>query len=309
MEQIRARGFLTCGLPENVPGFAVFDAKGNAKGFDGDLCRAVAAAIFGQGDKVKFAKVDTAREFLQRPEIDLVFHGLTWKFSRELTSGLRFGPVSFYDGQAFLTSKRHTRGSLQQLRNAAICAQADTHFAAVARDYLQRERINVKMVLFETQAAANEAFFSGRCAALTADASSLFAAAIARPSGNYHLLPERISKEPLAPVVRRDDDELLTILRWTVYATIRAEELVVTAQNVADLRRADIPLLAGFLRTPVSAALGLAPDWTANVIASIGNYGEIFTRHFARAGTPIKMERGLNALWRDGGVHYAPPMR
>jgi general L-amino acid transport system substrate-binding protein len=306
LDSIRARGYLTCGVSADAPGLSRRDAVGRYEGFEADLCRAVAAAIFGVPDAARFRPLATKRQFLADPEVDLVFHGLTWTFARETDgSGVRFGPVVLYDGQAFLVRKRIGVERLDQLRGRTVCVEGGNHFQA-SLERVDRERgLALDAVPFGTLAAAEAAFFSGACDAVTADATELAAALIARSSNAdaYVILPERISKEPLAPLMRRGDEELFDVVRWTVFALIEAEELGITSANVDEGggdRRIGAFLAAG------SERLGLPQGWTAAVIRGVGNYGEAYERALGRKSA-AHLVRGLNELWTRGGLHYAPP--
>jgi general L-amino acid transport system substrate-binding protein len=306
--RIRARGYLGCGLPDDRPGFAVLHAEDEAEGFDTDFCRALGAAILGAADKVKFIKVDRAEEFLRRPEVDVVFHGLTWNFTRELTSGLSFGPVTFHDGQTFLVRKESAATSIAQLARPSICVEAGTSFARALAGLVRARSLDARSVLTDNAATARELFFAGECDALTADASMLLAVVAGRNAERYRILPDLMTKEPLAPVVRRGDDQLLAALRWTIYATIAAEEADLTSKTADEPPAGGSTAPAVLLDLPASAALGLEPKWTYRVVRSVGNYGEIFARNFTGRNRP-DMPRGLNRLWNAGGLLYAPPFR
>ncbi len=301
LDVIRSLGVVTCGLPEHMPGFAIVRSPTDADGFDVDFCRALAAAIFGAADRARFVAVATATQFRQSPDIDVVFHQLTWTFDRELTSGLSFGPVTFYDGQAFLVRAEAGFSTLADLDGGSICVDSQSLSAAQLDDYLRQTHRSVIMRLSDDRNATEAAFFAGRCDALSADASLLVSIASDHDPKKFALLPERISKEPLAPVVRAQDATLLAVLRWTIYAMMDAEELGITSSNVDDSGSLSTPL-------PASTVLGLSPDWARNVVKEVGNYGEVYARHFERPDT-VQFARGLNALWNAGGILFAPPLR
>jgi general L-amino acid transport system substrate-binding protein len=310
LESIRARGHLSCGVSADAPGLSRLAATGRYDGFEADLCRAVAAAIFGDAETARFRPLATKRQFLADPEIDLVFRGLTWTFARETDgSGVRFGPVVLYDGQAFLVGKRLGVAHLDQLRGRRVCVEGGNHFQARLQRTDRERGLALVAVPFDSLAAAEAAFFTGACDALTADATELAAALIARPASAdaYVILPERISKEPLAPLMRRGDEEFFDIVRWTTFALIEAEELGITSANAARASDSDDRRIRAFV-TAESKRLGLRPGWTKAVIRSVGNYGEVYDRALGGRG-PARLARGLNALWTRGGLLYAPPFR
>jgi general L-amino acid transport system substrate-binding protein len=304
---IKARGYVACGIPaESVPGFSALDSAGRARGFDVDFCRAVAAAIFGTGERFRALPVATARQFLQSPDLDLVFHGLTWNFTRELTSGLSFGPIIFHDGQAFLARRAPQPRSIRTMARATICVEAGSIFASNLAAYLQDNGLEHPVTPVQGRLSTLDAFLAGRCDLVTADASLLFATTAGRGDG-LEILPDRISKEPLAPVVRNEDGQLLTILRWTAYAVIEAEEIGLTAASINDPapgRRS----IAELFDLTASQALGLPANWAYETIRAVGNYGEIYERNLVGAGMAT-MPRGSNEIWTKGGLLYAPPLR
>ncbi|MGE5538515.1 MAG: transporter substrate-binding domain-containing protein [Gemmatimonas sp.] len=301
----RARGHLTCGIAGDQPGLSYVDSRGVVTGFEADVCRAVAAAIFGSADRIAFRRLATIRDFLAAPEVDLVVHGLTWTFAREARLDVRFGPITFYDGQAVLVPRRLEARSIADLAGRSLCVRQGGERVA----NLQRAVAAADVRALPDRSAAETAFFAGECDALSADATELAAALLVRPQhgADYVVLPERLSKEPLAPLLRRGDDDLLDVVRWTVFALIEAEELDVSRANVDERADDSEPRLRD-LRASESPRLGLAPGWTVAVVRAVGNYGEIYARNVG-SGTPAGMDRGLNALWRDGGLMYAPPIR
>lgn len=310
LDHVIANGFLTCGVSPDLAGFARADRDGNYSGFDVDLCRAIAATIFGTPDKVRFQAIDTIDQFLLSADIDLVLRGLTWDFTREVGRGLRFGPITFYDGQAFLV-RRHT--AVQRARDLVhrpVCVAAGTTALANLTRWFADRHLALTAQASDDFATALRAFFAGRCEAVTGDESELAAALIASPAdpAAYRVLPELLSKEPLAPLMRQGDDRFFDIVRWTIFALIDAEELGVTAANVEAMAKSRDPRVASLLAPDPADISGLAPRWASAAIESGGNYGEIYNRNLGPASR-ARLARGFNALWRDGGLLYAPPVR
>ena len=235
------------------------------------------------------------------PEIDVVFHELTWTFGRELTSGFSFGPVIFYDGQGFLVSGAAGFDGVTDLDGGSVCVDAGSLFAVQLADYVQQAHLPLVARLVAGRDAAARAFFAGRCDALSADASTLISIASDHDPGGFAILPERISKEPLAPIVRAEDTTLLEVLRWTIYAMIDAEERGLTSSTVGRSTLSPPSV-------PASAVVGLSPEWSRRVVKEVGNYGEVYAHHFEQPDG-VHFARGLNALWRNGGLMYAPPLR
>ena len=312
LEQIRRRGFLTCGVEPAVAGFAEVDAQGRYRGLDIDICRALAAAIFGTPDKVKYVQVSTVTEFLRTDAIDVVSRRLTWELRREGLAVL-FGPITFYDGQGFLVSKTLNASDPRKLGGVEICVAGGTNFEFNTGVYFREHGLELKKIVLESSNADEiaAALASGRCRAYTADVSELGAirSKLPRPA-DFEILPEQISREPLAPLVRRDDAQLFTALRWTIFALVNAEELGVTSKNVEGMRKSEsveIQRLLGVVPGN-GKALGLSETWAYDAIKAVGNYGEIFEKNVGR-DSAIKLERGLNRLSTAGGLMYAPPLR
>jgi general L-amino acid transport system substrate-binding protein len=310
LEQIRARGYLGCGVFPGVAGFATVK-DGRYSGFDTDICRAVAAAIFGTPDKIKFAEVASVDNFRKTAALDMVVRRLTWTLSRESPLGLMFGPVVYYDGQGFLVPKSAGVTSARQLAGKRICVDPGEGWDGNLRRYSQANQLDLQSILVPNRAAGEERFFGGHCDAYSADKTMLGAirADAAQPH-DFDILPEQISKEPLAPLVRQGDDRFFEIVRWTVFALIEAEELGVTSRNIDEKRGSpdpDIRYLLGVIPGN-GKALGLTEHWAADSIAAVGNYGELFERNVGPAAG-IGLDRGLNRLWKDGGLMYAPPLR
>jgi general L-amino acid transport system substrate-binding protein len=314
LSSIRARGHVTCGVDARVAGFAERDAQGRYRGLDVDICRALSAAIFGVPDKVTFVQASSVAEFRRNAAIDVVSRRLTWELRREAPLGLLFGPITFYDGQGFLVAKRVGAATVDRLSGVAMCAAGGTPFEFNVGVYFGAHRLELNKVVLESPDKFDDiagALAANRCAAYTADVSELGAirARMQRP-GDWDILPDRISQEPLAQLVRADDPEFYDILRWTVFALIEAERLGVTAANVEEMKKRDsveVQRLLGVVPGN-GKALGLPETWAYNVIKALGNYGEMFERNVGR-GSPIGLERGQNRLWTNGGLMYAPPLR
>jgi general L-amino acid transport system substrate-binding protein len=314
LDAVKGRGELLCGVNTGLAGFSIPDSQGKWTGLDADTCRAIAAAILGSADKVKFVALNAQQRFpaLQSGEVDLLARNTTWTLTRDSSAGFNFAPTTYYDGQGFMVAKTSGVTSVKQLSGATICVQQGTTTELNLADYFRANKLELKPLVFVELAETEQAFFAGRCDAYTTDASGL-ASTRAAKAGNpddYVILPEIISKEPLGPVVRHGDDAFFDIVKWTVYALLEAEERGVTQANVDQMKASQDPNLMRLLGTTpgMGEALGLDPDWAARAIKAVGNYGEIFERHVGKA-SPLKLERGLNALWTQGGLMYAPPIR
>ena len=310
LDAIKARGFLTCGVGANVPGFSQRDSSGAWRGFDVDLCRAIAAGIFGDASKIRFKAIDTLVNFMGDRDIDLVLRGLTWTSGREISGGLRFGPIILYDGQGFLVPKKLGISSPEQLSGKTICASTDAAFVAGVRTYFRNRNLVLKAMIKDRRAQAADAFFAGECDAMTADASELAEAVIAKAPNpdDYIILPQQITKEPLAPLLRKGDDQLYDAVRWSIFALINAEELGIRQDNLARMRESDDPDVKFFFAPAPRGTTGLSQNWTSAAVQAAGNYGEIFDRNFG-AKSRAKLPRGLSRLWTEGGALYAPPIR
>jgi general L-amino acid transport system substrate-binding protein len=310
LEQIKARGYLGCGVYPGVAGFATVK-DGRYSGFDVDICRAVAAAIFGTPDKIKFTEVASVDSFRKTPALDMVVRRLTWTLSRESPLGLMFGPIIYYDGQEFLVPKSAGVTSAKQLAGKRICVDQGEGWDGNLRRYSDSNRLDLKSILVPSRIAGEERFFGGGCDAYSADKTMLGAIRADAPQPHdFDILPEQISKEPLAPLVRQGDDHFFQVMRWTVLALIEAEELGVTSKNIDEKRAStdpDTKYLLGIIPGN-GKALGLNEHWAADSIAAVGNYGELFDRNVGAAGA-IGLDRGLNKLWTNGGLMYAPPLR
>jgi general L-amino acid transport system substrate-binding protein len=314
LDKVKQTGQISCGVPTGIAGFAAPDSQGRWAGFDVDVCRALSAAIFGTADKVKYVPLTAQQRFtaLQSGEVDLLSNNTTDTLQRDTELGLNFAPVVFYDGQGFLVPKKLGVKSAKDLNGATICVQPGTTTELNLADYFRANKMDFKPVVIEKLDEVENAFYSGRCDVFTGDSSALNANRLSRAPNpdDYIILPERISKEPLAPVVRHGDDQWDDIVRWVVYAMIDAEEKGITSKNVDEKTKSDDPNIKRMLGvTPgMGKALGLDEKWAYNEIKLVGNYGEIFDRTLGK-DTELKFERGLNNLWTNGGLLYAMPIR
>lgn len=314
LEAVKERGSLQCGVNTGLPGFSVADEKGRWTGIDVDVCRAVAAAVLGSADKVKFTPL-TAKErltALQTGEIDILSRNTTWTASRDTSLGLNFTGITYYDGQGFMVKNSLGVKSARELDGAAICILAGTTTELNVADYFRTHKMSYQPVVFDTADQTVGGFEAGRCDALTSDQSQLYALRIklSDPSGAV-VLPEVISKEPLGPAVRQGDDAWFNVVRWTLFALLNAEEYEVTAANAEAQRKGSTnPNVRRLLGTEgeIGKGLGLSEEWAYQAIRQVGNYGEIFERNLGQS-TPLAIARGQNALWTAGGLQYAPPVR
>ncbi|MBT8454911.1 MAG: amino acid ABC transporter substrate-binding protein [Alphaproteobacteria bacterium] len=314
LEDVKARGELNCGVNTGLVGFAAPDANNNWQGFDIDICRAVAAAVLGDPDAVKYVPLTGKTRFtaLAAGEIDMLSRNTTWTFSRDVDLKFEFVGVNYYDGQGFIAPRELGVTSAKDLDGATICIQTGTTTELNLADFFRSNSISYEPVPIETNAEALQQLLAGACDVYTTDASGLAASrATFENPGDWVILPEIISKEPLGPLVRHGDNDWGDIVRWTLNALVAAEELGVTSANVAELSNGtDNPEVNRLLGTEggLGEMLGLDADWAANALAVTGNYGEIFERHIGE-NTPIGLARGLNAQWTEGGLLYAPPFR
>jgi general L-amino acid transport system substrate-binding protein len=313
LADVKAKGFLQCGANTGLLGFGSPDDKGEWKGFDVDFCRAIAVAIFNDPTKVKFTPLTAKERFtaLQSGEVDVLVRNTTWTLSRDSQMGLIFAGVNYYDGQGFMVRKSLGISSALELSGASVCVQTGTTTELNLADYFRANGMQFNPVVFEKSDEVVQAYDAGRCDAFTTDASGLYAERLKLTNPADHMvLPEIISKEPLGPVVRQGDDKWLTIVKWTHYAMLNAEEAGVTSANVEQMKTSDNPDIKRLLGTEgtFGEPMGLANDWAANVIAKVGNYGEVFDRNVG-PDTPLGISRGLNALWTKGGLQYGMPVR
>ncbi len=313
LESVQERGYLQCGVSTGLPGFSSPDDKGNWAGIDVDVCRAVAAATLRDAEKVKFIPLTAKERFtaLQSGEIDVLSRNTTWTLTRDTSLGLNFTGVNYYDGQGFLVSKSLGVSSALELDGATVCIQAGTTSELNLADYFRQNKMEYQALVFDTSDQTIKGFESGRCDMLTSDQSQLYALRIklAKPDSAI-VLPEVISKEPLGPVVRQGDDQWLNIVKWSLFAQVNAEEMGLTADNIADKKKSDNPAIQRFVGVDgiKGKGLGLNDDWAYQIVKQVGNYGEMFERNVGQ-GSPLKIERGINALWSQGGIQYAPPLR
>lgn len=312
LRAIRARGVVKCGITEGA-GFATPDDAGRWRGFDVDFCRALAVALFKDTNAVQLIPYTQQQRFsgLQSREVDLLANGTSLTSSRTLHQPFQFGPIYLYDGQGFLVPKASKVTEAKMLDGATICVQQGTTTELNLTDFARRNKISFKPVVMEDLRAAVSALAGGRCDAISQDGAGLATTrTMLRDPSSYLILPDRISKEPIAPVVRAGDDQWLELVNWVFRAPVQAEEYGINRQNVAQFVGSSDPSIRRFLGVEPGATdgLGLDPKWVYNVIATVGNYGDIFDRNLG-SKTPLNMDRGLNKLWTDGGLLYSPPFR
>jgi general L-amino acid transport system substrate-binding protein len=313
-DKVKQAGQIVCGVNTGLAGFAMPDSQGHYTGLDVDICRALAAALFGDATKVKYVPLTAQQRFtaLQSGEVDLLSRNTTWTLQRDTDLGLNFTAVVYYDGQGFMVAKKLGVKSAKELNGATICVQPGTTTELNLADYFRANKMDFKPVVIEKLDEVESAFFSGRCDAYTTDRSGLAATRAARASNpdDYVILPEVISKEPLSPAVRQGDDQWNDLVRWVIFALIQAEESGITSKNVDDMLKSNDPNIKRLLGVTPGAgkSLGIDEKWAYNEIKQVGNYGEIFERNVGQ-GSPLKLERGLNNLWTKGGLMYAMPIR
>jgi general L-amino acid transport system substrate-binding protein len=314
LDDVKAKGHLQCGVSTGLAGFSFTDDAGGWDGFDVDFCRAMAAAIFGDREAVKFTPTTGKTRFtaLSSGEIDVLARNTTWTFSRDSDLKLTFVGVNYYDGQGFMTRKDLGVNSATELDGATVCIQTGTTTELNLADYFRSNGMSYEPVPIETNAEAQQKYLSDACDVYTTDASGLAATrATFEDPENHLILPEIISKEPLGPLVRHGDDQWGDIARWVLNALIIGEEKGITSENVEDMAaNSEDPEIKRLLGTEgdFGPMVGLEKNWAVDAILAGGNYGEIFERHVG-VNTPIALERGLNAQWTDGGILYAPPFR
>ena len=313
LDDVKSKGYVSCGVSTGLAGFSQKDEKGQWSGLDVDVCRGVAAAVLGDAAKVKYKPLTAKERFtaLQSGEIDVLSRNTTWTHTRDTSLGLNFAGTIYYDGTGFMVRKELGVKSALELDGAAACIQAGTSTELAIADYFRENNMKFSVVTFDTSDQTRTGFESGRCDFLTSDQSQLYALRIGlkNPAGAI-VLPEVISKEPLGPVVRQGDDEWFNIVKWVVNASIEGEYQGVTSANAADLRANGNPGQKRLLGTEgdLGKKLGLENDWAFNVISQVGNYAESFERNVGM-DSPLKIARGLNAQWTDGGILYSPAMR
>ncbi|MFZ4531641.1 MAG: amino acid ABC transporter substrate-binding protein [Alsobacter sp.] len=313
LKKAQDRGQLLCGGSTGLAGFGLPDDKGVWKGIDVDYCRAIAAAIFNDATKVKFVPLSAKDRFtaLQSGEVDVLIRTTTWTLSRDTSLGLNFAGINYFDGQGFMVRKKLGVKSVLELAGASVCTQQGTTTELNLADYFRANKMKYEVVAFASNTETVKAYEAGRCDAFTTDSSGLYAERLTLSNPDEHIvLPEIISKEPLAGVVRHGDDQWLDLVKWVHYAMLNAEELGVTQANLDAMLKSDNPEIKRLLGTEgkFGEALGLPNDWVVRIVKHVGNYGEAFERNVG-AGSPLKIARGANALWNKGGLQYAPPVR
>jgi len=314
LDDIKAKGFIQCGVSQGVPGFSNADDAGNWTGIDVDGCRAAAAAVFGDAQKVKFTPLSSKERFaaLSSGEIDMLSRNTTWTYTRDTALGLDFTAVNFYDGQGFMVRKDLGVTTAMDLDGATVCTEQGTTTELNMADFFRKYELEYVPVVVQKVDEAVAAYASGRCDVYTTDKSGLAAQRTKLSNPDDHMiLPETISKEPLGPVVRHGDNQWKDVVTWAIFAQVNAEEMGITSKNVAKIKAETKD--PGILRLlgaegNMGANLGLTADWAYNIIAQVGNYEEVFERNIG-PNTPVGLPRGVNKLWTDGGVMYAPPIR
>lgn len=313
LEKIKARGQIACGTSTGVPGFSTPDDKGRWSGFDVDICRALAAVIFDDPEKARYTSLTSKDRLiaLQSGEIDVLPRTTTWSASRDAAQGVIFTAVNFYDGQGFLLRKSLGVKQAKELAGASFCVTQGSTSELNLADFARAAGIQIKIINFGSTLDSLKAYETGRCDVYSTDRSQLAAHRLHFPDVDQHvLLPDLISKEPLGPWVRKGDEQWFTIVRWTLFAMLNAEELGVNQANLADMMKSENPEIRRLLGTEgkIGEQLGVTTDWAVRIIRHVGNYADSFERHLGKK-TRIGFERGQNALWKDGGLQYAPPIR
>ena len=307
------RDAVYCGVNTGLPGFAEKNDKGDWSGFDVDFCRAIASAIFDDPKKVSFVPLDATERFqeLADRKVDVLARNSTWTMSREIQYALNFAGVSYYDGQGFLVPRARNKDSVLDLGGSTVCVQSQTTTAPNLADYFKANNMAYTEKRFRTIDEVFNAYASGQCDTLTSDVSQLYALRLklAKPA-DHVVLADVISKEPLAPVVRQKDDQWLLIVKWTLFAMINAEELGISSKNIDEALKSEKPEVKRFVGNDgdYGADIGLPKDWAVRIIRRVGNYGEVYERNIG-TGSKLGIPRGLNALWTQGGILYAPPIR
>lgn len=314
LETVKKNGVVTCAVNGSRPGFSSVDSKGEWNGIDVDTCRALAAAIFGDATKVKYLKTNnqTRLTALQTGEVDVTVANTTWTRARDTDLGVDFVAPTFYDGQGLMVPKALGVKSAKDLDGASVCVRPGSTSERVVADIQTKFKITLKLVVIDDQKEINTAFFGGRCDVAVQSSSGLSStrAAVAPNPDDYIILPELFGKDPMGPVVRQDDAQWRDIVQWTVFTLFQAEESGITSKNVDEMKATSTdPIVRRLLgvEDAGSKGLGLDPAWAYNVVKQVGNYGEVFERNVGK-GSPLKLERGLNAQYTDGGLIYGPPL-
>lgn len=312
LAQAKARGTLRCGVSEGIAGFSSKDAAGRWSGLDVDFCRAVAAAALGDAGKVTFVPLGASARFpaLKSGGIDLLARNTTWTSGREAALKLMFAGILYFDGQAFMVPVKGGAKTLAALKGATVCVEKGTTSSQNLAEFSRARGLGLEPLTIDSSVDVADAFFAGKCRAFTSDSAQLAAARVRAPGGPraFAILPERISREPLGPVVRQGDDDWFTLVRWVLFALVGAEEAGITRENVSKRQGDPITLRQLGASEEFGRALGTDANWAVRAVQSVGNYGEMFERNVGQ-GSPLKLERGLNNLWSRGGLMYAPPMR
>jgi general L-amino acid transport system substrate-binding protein len=313
LQTVKDRGALNCGVSEGLYGFSARDNNGNWSGFDVDLCRAVAAAIFNDASKVNYVPLDASRRFaaLQSGAIDVLSRNTTWTISREVELGLSFAAINYYDGQGFLVRRAMNKETALDLDSTKICVQTGTTTQLNLSDYFRSNKMQYMLVAATTLESAIKGYDSGECNVLTADVSALFGIRLLLSKPDEHvILPDVISKEPLGPAIRQGDFQWFNIVKWVQFAMINAEELGVTSKSIDEALKSDNPDVKRLVGVEgnYGERMGLTTDWAARVIRHVGNYGEVYERTVG-VDSPLAIPRGINQLWSKGGILYAPPIR
>jgi general L-amino acid transport system substrate-binding protein len=312
LEAVQKKGFVQCGVNGGaLAGFSAPDSKGVWKGIDVDLCRGIAAAVFGDANKVRYTPLTAQQRFtaLQSGEVDVLSRNTTWTITRDTSLGLNFVGVSFYDGQGFMVPKKLNIKSAKQLNGATVCVQPGTTTELNLSDYFRANRMTFKPVVIEKLEEVLNAYFAGRCDVYTTDHSGLVALRATRATkpDDHLILPEIISKEPLGPAVRHGDDRWFDVVKWAMFAMLEAEEMGLTSKNIDQQAGSQNPTIQRFVGASgdIGKMLSLDNKWAYNIVKQVGNYGESFDANLK----PLGFERGLNRLWNQGGLMYAPPIR
>lgn len=313
LERIKQRGHIICGASQGVPGFSLPDTNGEWKGFDTDTCRALAAAIFNDQTKTKYISLASKDRLtaLQSGEIDVLSRTTTWTFGRDVGQGLNFTAINYFDGQGFLLRKKLNLTDLRGLNGASVCVTQGTTSELNLADFFRANGMKYEVVAFSALDETTSAYEAGRCDAYTTDLSQLASIRSKLKNPDEHMLmSEVISKEPIGPWVRQGDDVWFDLVRWTVFALINAEEFGITQANVSDMLKSPNPEIRRLLgvESKFGESIGLTNDWVVRMVKAVGNYGESFDRHLG-ANSSLKLPRGPNRLWTQGGLQYAPPIR
>jgi len=313
LQDVQKQGFVKCGIDGGLPGFSEILSGGKYVGIDVDGCRAVAAATLGDASKVKYVSLNAKERLaaLQSGEIDVLVRNTTWTQTRDTSLGLNFAGVNFYDGQGFMVRKDLGVKSAKELDGASVCIQTGTTTELNVADYFRANNMTYKSVAYDTNDQVVASYENGRCDVLTSDSSQLYGLRTKLKDSKKHIvLPEIISKEPLGPVVRQGDDQWFNIVKWSFNAMVAAEENGITSKNVDKMKSSTNPTIRRIVGVEgkLGANLGLKPDFAYQIIKQVGNYGEVFERNVG-INTPLRIKRGINALWTKGGLQYSPPFR